>query len=39
MIGMDVLGIVDSLVIDYRRNELLFRTAPAFDIDPIHLTF
>lgn len=39
LIGMDVLGIVDSLVIDYRRNELLFRTAPAFDIDPIHLTF
>ncbi len=39
LIGMDVLGVVDVLVIDYRRNELLFRTGPSFDIDPINLRF
>jgi len=34
LIGMDVLGVVDALVIDYRRSELHFRTDSAFDIDP-----
>ena len=34
LIGMDVLGVVDALVIDYRRSELHFRTKSAFDIDP-----
>ena len=34
LIGMDVLGVVDALVIDYRRSELHFRTHSTFDIDP-----
>ena len=29
MIGMDALGTLDTLVIDYRRKELQMRTAPA----------
>ena len=39
LIGMDVLGVVDALVIDYRRNELWFRTGPSFDIDPMSIRF
>jgi predicted aspartyl protease len=33
LIGMDVLGVVDALVIDYRRSELQFRTSRSFDIN------
>ncbi len=29
MIGMDALGTLDTLIIDYRRKELQIRTAPA----------
>lgn len=36
LIGMDVLGVVDALVIDYRRGELQFRTATTFEISPFN---
>jgi hypothetical protein len=26
LIGMDILGVLDTLIIDYRRNELQIRT-------------
>ncbi|MFM7065582.1 MAG: aspartyl protease family protein [Gammaproteobacteria bacterium] len=39
LIGMDVLGVVDSLVIDYRRSELQFRTQSTFEIDPVRIRF
>ena len=29
MIGMDVLGLLDTLIIDYRRRELQLRTQGA----------
>jgi gag-polyprotein putative aspartyl protease/Aspartyl protease len=35
LIGMDVLGVVDALVIDYRRKELHFRTGSTFEIESI----
>jgi hypothetical protein len=37
LIGMDVLGVVDALVIDYRRKELHFRTGSTFEIEDIGL--
>lgn len=36
LIGMDVLGVVDALVIDYRRGELQFRTAATFEVSPFN---
>ena len=36
LIGMDVLGVVDALVIDYRRGELQFRTATTFEVSPFN---
>ena len=34
LLGMDVLGTVEELTIDYRRHEVLFRTRPGTEIIP-----